>query len=83
MNSPEFMNGRTKAYNDISLNITYLSSMFKRDFIIHMNITNLLGFDNVFGYQYASVPDETGSYPSQAIVPTCVTQVILMFMLSL
>ncbi|MEA3462378.1 MAG: hypothetical protein U9R49_10895, partial [Bacteroidota bacterium] len=83
MNSVDFMDGRTKAYNDISLNITYLSSMFKRDFIIHMNITNLLGFDNVFGYQYAGVPDETGSYPSQAIVPTCGTQVILMFMLSL
>jgi len=83
MNTPVFMDGRTKAYNDISLSLTHISSLFSRDFIIHMNITNLFGFDNVFGYQYAAVPDETGSYPSQAIVPTCGTQVILMFILSL
>jgi hypothetical protein len=82
-NTPAFMDGRTKAYHDISLSLTYLCSLFRRDFIIHMNITNLLGFDNVFGYQYAAIPDETGTYPSQAIVPSSGTQAILMFMLSL
>ena len=82
-NSAVFMDGRTKAYNDISLNITYLSSLLGRDFLIHLNITNLLGFDNVFGYRYALTPDEDGIYPSQAIVPTTGTQAILMFMLSL
>lgn len=83
MNSMEFMAARTKAYNDISLNLTYLSSLFKRDFLIHLNITNLLGFDNVFGYRFAMSPDENGLYPSRAIVPTSGTQAILMFMLSL
>jgi len=82
-NSSIFMDGRTKTYNDISLNITYLSSLFGRDFIIHLNITNLLGFDNVFGYRYAINPDEHGVYPSQAIVPTTGTQAVLMFMISL
>jgi hypothetical protein len=82
-NSSEFMDGRTKSYNDISLNITYLSTLFDRDFIIHLNVTNLLGFDNVFGYRYALNPDENGVYPSQAIVPTTGTQAVLMFMISL
>ncbi len=70
MNLPGFMDGRTKAYNDISLNLTYLTTLFSKDCIIHLNITNLLGFENVFGYSYAPVPDENGEYPSQAIVPT-------------
>jgi hypothetical protein len=83
MNSTDFMDGRTKPYNDISLNLTYVTTLFSRDCIIHLNITNLLGFDNVYGYQYARTPDESGVYPSQAIVPTVGTQAILMFMLSL
>ncbi|MCD4710270.1 MAG: TonB-dependent receptor, partial [Bacteroidales bacterium] len=83
MNTPGFMDGRTKSYHDISLNLTYLTSLFSRDCIIHLNITNLLGFDNVFGYRYAGIADESGEYPSQAIMPTTGTQAVLMFMLSL
>ncbi len=83
MNSPTFMDGRTPAYNDISLNLTYLTTLFSKDCIIHLNITNLLGFDNVFGYSYAGTPDESGTYPSQAIVPTTATMAVLMFMISL
>jgi hypothetical protein len=60
-----------------------LATLFNKDCIIHLNITNLLGFDNVYGYQYAPVPDESGEYPSQAIVPTTGTMAVLMFMLSL
>ena len=82
-NSPVFMNGRTRAYNDISLNLTYLTTLFSKDCIIHLNITNLLGFDNVFGYSYTGTPDESGTYQSQAIVPTTGTMAILMFMISL
>jgi outer membrane cobalamin receptor len=82
-NSPVFMDGRTPAYNDISLNLTYLTTLFSKDCIIHLNITNLLGFDNVFGYSYALTPDESGTYPSQAIVPTTATMAVLMFMISL
>ncbi len=82
-NSPVFMDGRTRTYNDISLNLTYLTTLFRKDCIIHLNITNLLGFDNVFGYSYAGTPDESGTYASQAIVPTTGTMAVLMFMISL
>jgi hypothetical protein len=83
MNTSEFMAGKTKPYNDISLNITYLTTLLNRDCIIHLNITNLLGFDNVFGYNYAGAPNENGVYASQAIVPTNGTMAVLMIMLSL
>jgi CarboxypepD_reg-like domain len=83
INTPDFMSGRTKAYHDISLNLTYVTSLFDRDCIIHLNITNALGFKNIYGYRFASSPDESGTYPSQAVVPTTGTQAILMFMLSL
>ncbi len=83
LNSSGFMDGRTKAYNDLSLSLTYICKVFKKDCIIHMSITNLPGFDNEFGYRYSNTPDENGSYPSQAIVPTAGTQALLMFMISL
>jgi outer membrane cobalamin receptor len=83
MNSEEFMAGRTRSYNDISLNITYVTNLFRRDCIIHLNITNLPGFQNVFGYRYSGVPDENGIYASSPVVPTTGRQAVLLIMLSL
>ena len=83
MNTPAFMDGQTRPYNDISLNLTYLTTLFKRDCILHLNVTNLLGFNNIYGYRYAATPDENGIYPSQAIVPTTGTMAIFLIMLSL
>ena len=77
------MDGRTRSYNDLSMNITYLTRLFKNDCIIHMSINNLLGTKNVFGYTYAATPGEDGHYASQAIVPTAGTQAVLLIMLSL
>ncbi len=83
LNSPGFMDGRTKSYNDISLSLTYICGLLGKECIIHLSITNLVGFDNVFGYRYAATPDESGLFPSQAIVPTTGTQAMLLFMISL
>jgi len=82
-NSQDFMDGRTRSYHDISMNLTYVTSLFNKDFIIHMNITNLLGFKNVFGYTYSQSPGEDGLYESRAIVPNVGRQAVLVFLLSL
>ena len=77
------MEGRTRSYHDISMNLTYVTSLFNKDFIIHLNITNLLGFKNVFGYTYSQSPGEDGIYESRAIVPNVGRQAVLVFLLSL
>lgn len=82
-NSPEFMDGRTKAYNDVSLNLTYLTSLFGSECIIHLTINNLLGTENIFGYDFSSTPGEDGLYASRAIVPTSKRMAVLLFMISL
>ncbi|MFH0758600.1 MAG: TonB-dependent receptor [Bacteroidota bacterium] len=82
-NSEEFMSGRTKPYNDISLNLTYLLRLFKKECIVHMSMTNLFNFQNEFGYRYSNTPGEDGCYASQAIVPNAGRQAILLLMLSL
>ncbi len=83
LNSPGFMDGRTRPYHDVSLNLTYLTTLFQRDCILHLNITNLLGFKNIYGYHFSSTPDESGRYPSQAIVPAMGTMAVFMIMVSL
>ena len=82
INSPHFMDGRTTPYNDIAMNITYVTSLFNNTFIIHMNITNLFGFKNVYGYTYSNTPGENGLYASQPVLPTVGRQAVLVFMLS-
>ncbi|MFC4817052.1 TonB-dependent receptor [Flavobacterium sp. GCM10023249] len=63
-NQTQFMNGKTKAYNSLSLSWAYLLTQQK---ILFFSVSNVLGRDNVFGYQYANSPDLAGTFQRQAI----------------
>ncbi len=82
-NADRFMSGRTKQYHDVSLNITHITSVLGKDAIIHMSITNLTGYKNVYGYRYSQGINEDGIHASQAVVPATGTQAILMLLVSL
>jgi hypothetical protein len=58
-NSEGFLTDRTKSYQDLSLNVSYL---FKQNIIIHASATNVFGRDHVFGFTYSDLPDEEGFY---------------------
>lgn len=64
LNSEQFMAGRTPSYHDLSFNISYL---YSNQVIIHAMVNNVLGINNIFGYEYASEPGENGVYASRAI----------------
>jgi hypothetical protein len=55
------MQHRTKAYSDLSVSWSYLP---RSNVIIHAACTNVPGRANVFGYQYASQPDNAGKFES-------------------
>jgi hypothetical protein len=65
-NQAGFMNSRTKQFNNLSFNWAYLLTSQK---IIYFSMTNVLGTQNVFGYEYANNP-VNGVYASRPIVPT-------------
>jgi outer membrane cobalamin receptor len=67
LNQQEFMAGKTKDFNNLSLSWAYLVSQQK---ILYLSVSNVLGTDNVFGYEYSKKPDETGIYNRRAIIPT-------------
>jgi hypothetical protein len=60
-NSELFNAGKTPDYHDLSMNFSYL---VRTNFIIHFSVTNILGRDNIFGYQYSMIPEEDGNYSS-------------------
>lgn len=63
-NASEFMNGKTKSYNNLSFNWAYLITQQK---ILYFSVSNILGTDNVFGYDYANNPDGNGQFQRQAV----------------
>lgn len=63
-NATEFMNGKTKAFSNLSFSWAYLLSQQK---ILFFSVTNALGTNNIFGYQYANSPDMNGQFQRQAI----------------
>ncbi len=65
-NETAFMNGKTKAYNSLSMSWAYLLTTQK---ILYLSISNVLGTQNVNGYEYANRKVD-GVYNRRELVPT-------------
>ena len=66
-NQAAFMNGTTRTYSNLSFNWAYLLSQQK---IVYFSVSNVLGTENIFGYQYATTQNASGMYDRRAITPT-------------
>lgn len=66
-NEGGFLNQRTQSYSSLSFSWAYLLSQQK---ILYFSVSNVLGTQNVFGYEYANQPNSTGYYNRRAITPT-------------
>lgn len=58
------MQSKTKLFNTLNFSWSYLP---RPNLIIHLEVTNVLGSENIFGYQYSSNPNENGVYQEMAI----------------
>ncbi|HET9487843.1 MAG TPA: TonB-dependent receptor, partial [Chryseosolibacter sp.] len=63
-NTPFFNAGKTPAYQDLSFNWSYLPNP---SLIIYFSCTNVLGRENIFGYEFSKVLNDEGRYSSRAI----------------
>ncbi len=69
-NTPEFLAAKTKSYNNLSINWAYLLSQQK---ILYFSVSNVTGFKNVNGYQYADTANMNGAFDRLEIRPTADT----------
>lgn len=67
LNQPGYVQSYTRPINTLSANWSYLISQQK---IIHIAVSNLLGNEPIFGYQYAQRRNNTGTFDRQALTPT-------------
>lgn len=65
--TPHYNQGRTPAFHDLSLNASYLTTLFGQFTIIHVSASNVLGRRNIFGYRYADAPDAGGQLNRVAV----------------
>jgi hypothetical protein len=63
-NKKEFNGDRTPFYSDLSFNWSYLP---KPNLIVYFSCTNLLGRNNIFGYEYSNKLNDNDEYASRAI----------------
>jgi hypothetical protein len=63
-NEEKFNNGRTPNYHDVSFNWSYLPKPY---LIIHFSCTNVLGRNNIFGYEYSTVLNGDGLFNSRPV----------------
>ena len=66
LNSPEFNKATLPSYATLDVNWSFL---YRQNIIFFASATNVLGFDQVFGYQYSPIKDGNGQFPSTPIVP--------------
>ncbi|WP_430967900.1 TonB-dependent receptor [Spongiimicrobium sp. 2-473A-2-J] len=65
-NTSGFLAERTTSFNNLSFNWAYLISQQK---ILYFSVSNLLGFNNVNGYQYSDTPNVDGVFERRTIQP--------------
>ena len=68
------MESRTKGFQSLNLSWSYLP---RPNLIIHLEVTNVLGRENIFNYEYSSSPGNDGQYNSMAI-PQSATRFIFL-----
>jgi len=52
-NNPEFLGDRAKNYQNLSLNASILTNLFNNFTIIFFSVDNLLGYENIYGYNFS------------------------------
>ena len=63
-NRDQFNASKTPAYQDVSVNWSYLP---RPHLIVYLSCTNLLGRDNIFGYEYSTIRNSENSFNGRAI----------------
>lgn len=68
-NLPGYNQRSLPSYQDLSLNVSYLTNLFGQFTIVYVSASNVLGRNNIYGYTYAGQPDASGQLRSVAVTP--------------
>lgn len=75
-----FNTAKMPAYHTLDLNLTYLH---RENIIFYAAVSNVPGFRHSFGYRYAEIPGNDGSYAGEEILPSAKRFFVLACFISL
>jgi hypothetical protein len=61
-NNETFMADHTPAIHDLSLNASYITTLFGNFTVVHLSVSNVFGQEHIYSYRYSDIPDESGQY---------------------
>ncbi len=53
-NNLDFLKDKTKSFQNLSFNISYLTNLFGSFTVVYASLDNLLGYNNIYNYRYSS-----------------------------
>jgi len=59
----------TNACHDLGFSIFHFTEIFGKFTMLFAQISNVLGTDHIYGYRFATTPDQAGIYRSEPILP--------------
>ncbi|OGX84944.1 TonB-dependent receptor [Hymenobacter glacialis] len=80
---PGFRAVRTPSFQDLSMNLSYVTSIKRKLTIVHVSCSNLLGRANVFGYRYGAAPSDQGTYQRVSVTPSAPRMLFVVLMVSI
>ncbi|GGF24579.1 TonB-dependent receptor [Hymenobacter cavernae] len=83
LNRDGYNQGRTPSYQDLSINLSYVTSLWRNLTIVHISCSNVLGRNNIYGYRYANTPDANGFYQNVAVTPAAQRMVFAGLLISI
>ncbi len=69
-NTDGFNDLKAPIYQDLSMNVSYLTNLFGNFTVVYASVGNVPGFKNVFNYRFDNQANEMGIYEREAITPT-------------
>ncbi len=64
-----FMSESTIDFHNLAFQVNYLTMIGKANTVFIFNVNNVIGNNQVYGYQYSSLPGPSGSFKAQEITP--------------
>jgi vitamin B12 transporter len=68
-NVSQLVQQRTGPCHNLSFSVFHFTKIFGKFTMLFAQVTNVLGSDNIYGYRFATTPDQWGNYRSEAILP--------------
>jgi hypothetical protein len=82
-NQAGFNQASTPPFADLSLSATYVTALRGQFTVLNLSVTNVLGRDNVYGYNYAALPDAAGHYAGVPVIPAAPRLITLALVITL